>query len=174
MAKRLLLIFMALLLMQGVCFAKIQKGEDKFEGQAWYFVDHSSNIPGMGYVDATFIVFFEQNKYDGKGFGITISKDDGYRIDDTIKMQIDDIIYTWQTNSDSVRSAFVKRSFPIPSNVYEALMKTKQNVAVRFYYSALSGDYQEDFVIPYKTIKEAQTLFTTYVPQATSPEQPAN
>lgn len=171
--RKIFIICSILLLFQGICFAKIEHGSDSFDGTSCYYVDHSPSILSMDYLNSSFIVFYKNNTYDGKGFEITISKDDGYSIDDTIKMQIDDTIYTWKTNADSIRSASVYRSFPIPDNVYNKLMNTKQNIAVRFYYSSLSGDYEMDFVIPYKKVQEAQKMFETYIPKNIFQEQSA-
>lgn len=166
MKKVLLLCLAALLLMQGVCLAKIQKQVDKFDGSYCYFVNHSLSDLEFSFLLSSFNVFFTpDNIYDGKTFEICFTKDNGYSIHDTIKLHIDDTIYTWKTESDSIRSAFVKRSFPIPSNVLDALMQTKKGIIVRFYFSALSGDYVKDFVIPYKRIKEIQTMFHTHLPK---------
>ena len=172
--KRILLTCLALLMLQGVCLAKIEKGSDHFEGTYWYFVDHSRSDSTMNFLCSSFIVFFRQGDiYDGTSFEIAFLSDDGYAIGDTIKMQIDDTIFTWETSVSSSRGAFVRRSFPLPEPVYSALMNTKKNVAVRFYYYSLSGDYKKDYVIPFKTIKEAQELFTKYVPKTASPAQAA-
>ncbi|QJW45660.1 hypothetical protein HA075_07365 [bacterium BFN5] len=172
--KRILLICLALLMVQSVCWAKIEKGSDHFEGTYWYYVDHSRSDSTMNYLISSFIVFFRQGDiYDGKGFEIAFLNDDGYAIGNTIKMQIDDTIFTWETAVDSYRGAFVRRSFPLPEPVYNALMTTQKDVAVRFYYYSLSGDYKKDYVIPFKTIKEAQGLFTKYVPKTASPTQAA-
>lgn len=171
--KKILLICLTLLLVQGVCFAKIEHGADNFEGSSWYSVSFEGNYPSMNSLRSTFLVFFDHDKYDGNGFGITMDKQYGYKIGDTIKMQIDNNIYTWQTASDSIRSAFIKRSFTIPDNVYQALMQTKQPISIRFYHSSIDGDFYMDYSIPYKTIQEAQTMFKTYVPKLESTKQPA-
>ena len=172
--KRILLLCLALLMVQSVCLAKIKEGSDHFEGTYWYYVNYSGSASTMDYLESSFIVFFRQGDiYDGKSFEIAFLRDDGYAIGDTIKMQIDDTIFTWETTVDSYRGAFVQRSFPLPEPVYTALMNTKKNVAVRFYFYSLSGDFREDYVLPFKVIKEAQELFTKYVPKTASTAQAA-
>ena len=84
--KKILLICLTLLLLPGICFAEIEKGSDAFEGTSWYSVSHSGNYLSMSSLRSDFLIVFDHNNYSGTGFGITIPKKYGYKIDDTIKM----------------------------------------------------------------------------------------
>lgn len=174
MKKIWLLCLAALLLMQGVCLAKIQKQVDKFDGSYCYYVD---TIYFPGYADShvitSFTLFPDAENGDEKYLQISLYSRTAYAIEPTIKIRIDDTIYTWTSNGSSSRgNSTVDFTFLIPDNVYDALMKTEKNVAVRFFYKDITGDYKEEFAISYKkTIKDVQAMYKTY---RTPTKQPAN
>jgi hypothetical protein len=175
--KRILLVCLALLMMQGVCWAKIEKQVDKFDGSYAYYVnDFWREDYGQIHIDTTFnLVFSDGDTIGSPNLILYYSCYDkayasAYAIDPTIKMRIDDTIYTWDSNSSSTRSnGSVSIVFGLPDNIYKPLINTKKDVAIRFTYHTLSGHYQKDYTIPFKTIKDVQTMYKTYykIPSST-------
>ena len=172
--KRILLICLALLMVQSVCWAKIEKEVDKFDGSICYYVDATYYDPyNPQYTVASFTLFPDPENGDRKYLQIFLNSKTAYAIEPTIKVQIDDTIYTWDSNHQSSRrNGAVDFTFTLPANVYEALLNTNKNISLRFFYKDISGDYKQDFAIPYKKIKEVQTMYKTY--SSYSANQPAN
>lgn len=170
--KRILLVCLMVLLVQGVCLAKIEKQVDDFDGSYAYYVDDywSENYDQI-FINSTFnLVFDNEDTLGSPNFILSFEKEDVYSMDSTINMRIDNNIYTWTTTYPSTRSNDkVKLVFSVLSNVYDAIMKTKKDIAVRFTYHSLTGHYKKDYIIPFKTIKDVQTMYKTYYkPETTS------
>lgn len=180
--KKLLLLFCCLLLAQTVCFAKIGKQVDSFDGSYCYYVDDYYRADnGQIHIDTTFNLVFSDGDTVGAPniiLNYACYDDDyspPYSIDQTIKMRIDDTIFTWDSNSTSTRgNNSVELVTSLPSNVLKSLMETKKDIAVRFTYHTLSGHYRKDYSIPYKTIQEVQEMYRTYYNNNSSTNQAAS
>lgn len=172
--KRILLVCLMVLLVQGVCLAKIEKQVDDFDASYAYYVNdyHQESSLTHPYIRirSTFnLVFDNDNTIGSTNLILSFKQDDVYSMDSTINMRIDNNIYTWSTDPSTRSNDSVELVFDLPSNVYDAIMKTKKDIAVRFTYHSLTGHYKKDYIIPFKTIKDVQTMYKTYYkPETTS------
>lgn len=170
MRKILVFMFLLLITLQSTCLAKIEKGSDSFDGTYWYHVDYTYSPPILSLesytIDSGFGISFAPDIPQGTNYYyLSFRQDSTYFIGNTIKMNIDNIVYTWTTAANSSRgNDFVTRTFPLPTNVYDAILKTTKPITVRFSYEDTSGSYSKDYVIPYKNIKDVQTMYSTYTP----------
>lgn len=177
--KKLLLFCLCMLLLQSVCFAKIGKQVDSFDGSYCYYVDDYYRADnGQIHIDTTFNLVFSDGDTVGAPniiLNYACYDDDyspPYSIDQTIKMRIDDTIFTWDSPLSSTRSnSSVELVTGLPPTVFKALMSTKKDISIRFTYKALSGHYRKDYSIPYKTIQEVQEMYRTYYNNNSSTNQ---
>jgi uncharacterized protein YqfB (UPF0267 family) len=154
---------------QGVSFAKIYYDTDKFDGHKWYYTTNSQdkdmfNLLEPYYnIDTTFnLVQCADGSYSPNMI-LDYTTNDVYSIEPTIKIRIDDTIFTITSNSNSsLSNGSVSEVWSVEGNFYKALINTKNTVSVRFNYHDLTGVYTKDYKLKYKFIKEVQDMYNTY------------
>ena len=141
---------------------KIKKGADSFDGTFWYYVsDTETNFwEGSTVIRTMFNMFYPAGK---RNLIVAYENCDAYAIDPSIQMKIDNVI--WNVSTDVQNTSYngdykeVKSVFAIPNDLYEALMKTKGDITVRFTYNTLGGHYMKEYKIPVKLIMEMQKMY---------------
>lgn len=152
-----------------VSFAKIFYDTDKFDGHKWYYTTDTQdkdmfNLLEPYYrIDTTFNIVQNLNSEYTKNLILNYTTDDVYNIEPTIKIRIDDTIFTITTPSNSsLSNGTVTEVWSVSGDFYAALMNTKNNVLIRFNYHDTTGSYTKDYTMKYKYIKEVQDMYNTY------------
>ena len=144
---------------------KIKRVQDDFDGSYMYYVKDTETASIFSLEVSTITTRFNI-AYPSKqrNFVLAFSGDESlYAIDPYIRMKIDGVVWNISTSPEntSYNGDFreVKAIFAITDELYDALMKAKSDIVVRFSYNEIGGNYGKEYKIPMKIIQEMQKMY---------------
>ena len=148
-----------------ISFAKIYYDTDKFDNSKWYYTTDMQDKGMFNFAEPYYRIntTFNLVGNTSRNLILNYATDDVYSIDKTIKIRIDDTLFTiTSTATSSLGNNSVTEVWGVTDNFYKALMATKNNVLIRFYYHDITGSYSKDYTLKYKYIKDVQDMYNKY------------
>lgn len=160
--NKIIFTLILLFIFSGIASAKINTGTDNFDGSKWLYVQNIQESSMFSLQDYYRLTTSFNLVKGSKNLIISYSTNTIYAIDNTIKIKIDDNIYTLTTESNSNygnnKATIV---FGLPEEIMKPLINTKNDIKIRITYNDISGSYIKDFKLPYNFLKEMQEMYTT-------------